>query len=315
MTPSQLRARLLRALALALAAQAAGCCEVSEISREVREDQGGTPWAADATCATICLVFPNCSVGSRLVSCTLSGPAGSRVAACVFEQSECPQRPIPASDCGRRYAGATVDGDLGCDDPLGALFGAMAALEAESIPAFEALADALVAHGAPARLQRAARRAADDERRHTLAMGALAAAHGATVPTVTAPARATPTLVELARDNAVEGCVRETFGALVALWQAERAADPTVRATMRDIARDELRHAALGWQIDAWAHAGLTPDGRAEVARAKRVAVAELRAALGPADAAVVERAGFPSHQQALRLLDRCEAAVWQAAS
>jgi hypothetical protein len=109
--------------------------------------------------------------------------------------------------------------------------------------------------------------------------------------------------------------VRETFGALVALWQAGRAADPTVRATMRGIARDELRHAALGWQIDAWADAGLTPDDRAEVARAKRAAVAELRAALGPADAAVVARAGFPSHQQALRLLDRCEAAVWQAAS
>ena len=315
MTPSQLRTRLLRALALALAAQAASCCEVRETSREVREDQPGTPWAPDTTCAAVCLYPINCSPGSRLVSCTLSGPVGSRVAACVFEQSECPQRPIPASDCGRRYAGATVDGARGCDDPLGALFGSMAALEAESIPAFEALADALAAHGAPTRLQRAARRAADDERRHTLAMGALAAAHGATVPTVTAPARATPTLVELARDNAVEGCVRETFGALVALWQAERAADPTVRATMRDIARDELRHAALGWQIDAWADAGLTPDDRAEVARAKRAAVAELRAALGPADAAVVARAGFPSHQQALRLLDRCEAAVWQAAS
>lgn len=76
MTPSGLRARLLRALALALAAQAAGCCEVLESSREVREDQAGAPWAADVTCASLCLVFPNCSPGYRLVGCTLSGPGG-----------------------------------------------------------------------------------------------------------------------------------------------------------------------------------------------------------------------------------------------
>jgi rubrerythrin len=311
-TGAALRGRLLRALALALAGHAAGCCQVTESAAEVREaDSPANPWPADATCASRCQRAPSCVGGVRLASCTLAGAPGSRVAACVFESTDCPTRPGLWGDCGRRCDGATVEGDLACDDPLGALFVHLTALEAASVPAFEALADDLAAHGAPAPLRRAARRAAADERRHARLMGALAADHGAAAPTVRPPARSAPSLLALARDNAVEGCVRETFGALVALWQAERAGDPRVRAAMRSVARDELRHAALGWRIDAWAEALLDPPQREEVARAKRAAVAEVRAELGPAHASAVERAGVPSHQEALRLLAHCEALVW----
>ena len=51
--------------------------------------------------------------------------------------------------------------------------------------------------------------------------------------------------VEIARENAEEGCVRETFGALLAAHQAAYACDPEVREVMTRIAGDELRHAAL----------------------------------------------------------------------
>lgn len=61
-----------------------------------------------------------------------------------------------------------------------------------------------------------------------------------------------PTLEALAIDNAIEGCVRETLGAIEAVWMAEHSPDPEIRSVMRSIARDEERHAALAWRIDAW---------------------------------------------------------------
>jgi len=51
---------------------------------------------------------------------------------------------------------------------------------------------------------------------------------------------------------AVEGCVRETFGALEATFQAKNANDPQIRRVMRRIAEDETRHAALAWRVAAW---------------------------------------------------------------
>jgi hypothetical protein len=62
-----------------------------------------------------------------------------------------------------------------------------------------------------------------------------------------APAPPARSLEELAVENAVEGCVRETYGALTAIWQARTAKDPSVAAAVRRIARDETRHAALSW--------------------------------------------------------------------
>jgi len=56
-------------------------------------------------------------------------------------------------------------------------------------------------------------------------------------------------LVDVALENAVEGCVRETYGALIATRQAEAASDPVVRRAMRKIAADETAHAALSWDV------------------------------------------------------------------
>ena len=46
--------------------------------------------------------------------------------------------------------------------------------------------------------------------------------------------------------------MRETWGAACAVTQGERAADPELRRTMRGIARDELGHATLSWDLAAW---------------------------------------------------------------
>ena len=47
----------------------------------------------------------------------------------------------------------------------------------------------------------------------------------------------------IARENAVEGCVRETYGAVIGLVEAATSSDPDVRRSSRRIAEDECRHA------------------------------------------------------------------------
>ena len=82
----------------------------------------------------------------------------------------------------------------------------------------------------PAPLVRAARRSAREEARHARLLRAVCELRGAhEVPEAEAP-RSVRSLAEVARENAVEGCAGETWGALVAMHQAARAQDPAVRA-------------------------------------------------------------------------------------
>lgn len=83
-------------------------------------------------------------------------------------------------------------------------------------------------------------------------------------------------LEAIARENAIEACVGETFGALLAAWHSERAREPDVRAAMREIAPDELRHAALGWAVAAWLDGRLPRDARDRVRHAREQAVRDL---------------------------------------
>ncbi len=167
------------------------------------------------------------------------------------------------------------------DEPLVAsYFGELARLEHASIAAFERLASELSAHGAPSELVASAHAARRDEVRHTSAMRRLALRAGGdaarTHEDCDATPRTTRSLEEIAIENAVEGCVRETLGAFVAVWQAEHAPDRTVARTFRTVARDEMRHAALAWAVDAWAQERLSPQARVTVERARDAAVEEL---------------------------------------
>jgi rubrerythrin len=149
-------------------------------------------------------------------------------------------------------------------------------LEAASVHAFSSLAAELSRLGAPDTLTRRARTAASEEARHARVMGRLARRRGAPVP----PVRLRPTrprsAVAIAIENAVEGCVAETFAALLAHHQARAAQDPGVRRAMRRIADDETAHAALALDVDAWIACRLTPAERARVARAKQRAARRL---------------------------------------
>lgn len=169
----------------------------------------------------------------------------------------------------RAAAGATV---------LGAWLAQVAQLEAASVRAFEVLHRELAHHGAPRRLLEQASAARRDEVRHARVMGALAARHGGRPCTPRVAPQPPRSLEEIAIENAAEGCVRETFGALVGMWQAQFAGDRAVRRAMQGIARDETRHASLAWAIDRWARSQLSPAARRRADEARRLALDELAA-------------------------------------
>ncbi len=179
---------------------------------------------------------------------------------------------------GRRPAGLLATTGSSASTPLGAWLAECARLEAAAVHAFARTARELEAHGAPRRLVARARGAAADEVRHARAMRSQARRHGAAPlrAKVDRSAHARRPLFELALENAVEGCVRETYGALVAQWQAKAALDAPLRRALKAIAHDETNHAELSWDLKAWLDTRLTAREREQLRAAMLEAVAQL---------------------------------------
>jgi hypothetical protein len=175
-------------------------------------------------------------------------------------------------------------------------------LEAASVTAFEQLARDLGVHHVPRSLVGACRRAARDEARHARACGASRPARCR---------RATPSIEALAIDNAIEGEVRETWGAVVGAWQAETATAPAIRRLMRGIAPDELRHAELAARLGRFYASRLSAPARARVAAAKARAIDELE--IGELPAPLATELGLPSREANAALLAGLRAQVWRA--
>jgi hypothetical protein len=122
-------------------------------------------------------------------------------------------------------------------------------------------------------------------------------------------------LLELARDNAREGCVRETYGALTAAHQSRHAPEGDVREAMQIIARDETAHARLSWEIDAWARARLPANDARQVVEARREESATLVAEVKRVRprAGVVRELGLPSPREARSLARVASSLLWNA--
>jgi len=169
-------------------------------------------------------------------------------------------------------------------------------LEGAAVFAFQAVERELLAHGAPVQLVSRARSAQRDEKRHHSAISGLAIRFGASVPSVEVEPIGIRTLVEMAIENAVEGCVRETYGAAVAALQGESAGNLSVNRVMRAIAVDEAKHASLAWAIDAWARRRLASTERARVEAAREQARIELGAKVRePVPAQLSTSLGLPT--------------------
>lgn len=254
-----------------------------------------------AQCATLCAGY-----GANIIRCaTVIDDAGVAVVGC-YGRTPCVGGRAP-----KGYAYTPTGEER--DDP-GAWLASVASLEGASVVAFESLADQLVAHGAPAHFADEARVAADDERRHAARIAELAARYGRS-PAVdhTAPQHAA-SLEALARENAIEGCVRETWGALLAHLQTSSANDPCVRDAMRPIAAEETAHASLSWQLAAWFDTRLDADAKMRVrAERDRAVEALFRDAQLPWSARCERELGLPSPAATRALLDGLRRDVWSA--
>ena len=213
---------------------------------------------------------------------------------------------LKGSCTGRKPAGLCEDVGLWARSAAGAWFAEAARLEAASVIAFARLRRELQAHGAPEQLVRAAKRAMLEEAGHATTMRMLARRYGGRVarPRV-APVEVRP-LEAVARENASEGCVIEGFGAVVGSWQARASADPVVRRQMRRIAREEIGHASLAWQVDAWARSQLgAKAGRRldELQRSTLDALSE-QVASTPVPRELEVMVGLPDVPTQQRLLD-----------
>ena len=76
--------------------------------------------------------------------------------------------------------------------------------------------------------------------------------------------------------NAIEGCVHESFAALMAALRARRASDPRLRRVFAKIAVDETRHGQLAWDLHAWLRGQLSEDQARAVESAQHRALARL---------------------------------------
>ncbi len=196
---------------------------------------------------------------------------------------------------GRRPAGLEPEHHAGPPSDLGDYFARLAYLEAASVRAFQDLESELADLGAPEELVRHASRAARDEIRHARAMGRVARRFGVRPPRARVRKRRPRSLEAMARENAVEGCIREAYGALLAAWQAAHAGDPAIAMEMARIAEDETRHAALSWAIARWVESRSSESARAHLALLRRAAIEGLRSEVASLPEPLSRVAGFPS--------------------
>jgi len=243
---------------------------------------------------------------------------------CSWDEPDCYYYELPeagyyltcgAGCIGRLHDGARADASRTCASlagDAGDFLADAARLEAASIDAFEIVAKELEAFGAPADLVSRARVAARQERRHARVVAALAARRGASPRAPTKVTHRTRDLRAFAIENAVEGCVRETYGAALATFQAARASAKDVRDAMRTIARDESSHAALSFAIDAWLETRLSPSDRRDVHEARGKAIDALASHVdGAGPHAFDAELGMPARDEACAMLGELRRTVW----
>jgi len=247
------------------------------------------------------------------MGCSFMGPIGHSFSVThAGEVTSTQTLGMPMPCVGRRPVGLSSEPTAGLS-PLGDYYASVAHLEGAAVLAFDVMERELKRFGAPRELQLRAQRARADEERHFSRMAAMARREGATVPSVRAVPVDERSLLAAALENAVEGCVREAWGALSAHYQAAAAADAEARQLWHDVARDESEHAELSLALHHWFMSQLTTDEQKLVDAAMQRARLELRTELlsGPAPhPAVAHHAGTPEPTRAAALFGELEQQV-----
>ncbi|MAA79970.1 MAG: hypothetical protein CL916_12010 [Deltaproteobacteria bacterium] len=148
--------------------------------------------------------------------------------------------------------------------------------EASSVAAFVQLRAELKQHDAPEEILGRCMKAAIDEVHHARMMAKLIRDSGECIPELDFGSVAKRSIFEIALDNAVEGCIFETYSALKAHYQYKHATDPRIVAVMKVIAPDETRHAQLAWDIHHFLMSKLSQDEQKKILDAQREATQQL---------------------------------------
>jgi hypothetical protein len=269
-------------------------------------DGGALPLAQ---CVALCPPMPAASLPA-LASCAIVDCVDCGAGPTTFPALDCVYPVICGT--GRRPAGLGRCRPPRAPGVVAGFLARMAYLEAASVDAFERLERELEGYGAPRDLLAGARRARLDEVRHARIVRALAERAGADVSSPHVPAGRVRALEDVAIENAVEGCVHETFGAAVAMVQAATAGDRSVRAAMQTIARDEMRHAELSWTVARWLEERLDAAARARVRQARHDAGRDLvRATSREPPRELVEELGIPAARHARAIARDLRASLW----
>ena len=248
---------------------------------------------------------------STPVGCSTSSP-GYRLSVTRAGETSSTQVGMAKPCMGRRPAGL-FESSGSSASPLGDYYASVAHLEAAAVLAFDVIDRELSRFGAPHALQVRAQRAREDEVRHASRMSELALRWQAHVPCARAAPSSDRSLLAAAMENAVEGCVREAWGALSAHYQAATAREPEAQKLWREIAVDESEHAELSFDLHEWYMTQLENDERSLVEAALEQARLQLRVELAFAPVphpSVLLGAGVPDPVCAAALFSQLETQV-----
>lgn len=245
---------------------------------------------------------PASSTPSTLVSCQVEYTA-------IHSPYTCPKA-VP----GRMPNGLITDNEQAANQTSIARYLAnMATMETAAITAFEYLVRELTAYGAPESLIAHAKQAVSEEKRHAEMAGLLAKAHGAKASPVQVEDFMLRSLYEIALENAVQGCVNETFAAACGLWQSEHATMPAFKQVIAHITDEEMGHAALSWDIHEWLMPQLTDSQQLRINKAQAEAieaiVTDFKQKGDPAQQAAF---GLPDETGANAIFAQLQSSVWQ---
>jgi hypothetical protein len=231
---------------------------------------------------------------------SLFGMAGALLGFFLSHMSFGHGRPLRRK--GRAVTASTIETDAWCRETSFATDGAAkndaavarawlgdARLEHASVAAFARLALELLALGAPPELVGRCLAAAAEELEHARDAFTLARAHGGRAigpgefpEAIETPRGGSPAAsrTRIAVEALVDGCIGEATAAEALAEAADACSDPRLAAMLRRTAREEASHAALSWDILAWAASGHRRAVEQEVTRALDALVLAHRASM-----------------------------------
>jgi hypothetical protein len=159
---------------------------------------------------------------------------------------------------------------------LGSHFACIAHLEQASVTAFVDLARQLQGWSAPDELRRRCLAAAKDEVFHAKLFRKLAMECGAELEEPQQRSLSDD-LLTVAIHNATEGCIFETWSALIAVHQALHSPHPELAKIYRCIAIDETQHGQLAWDIHKWMMSQLSVEEQQIIHTEQLKALTKLR--------------------------------------